>query len=307
MNTFTFRSTMAHLTKLSLLLILNYTTRLITHSLATTPYHAHNATNANDNHITVCRNTDVWIGPSWPSLPGGAQEVYLLCRILISELYHSQPEIHTRDPPALHEFLPRGMAPVFPDLPNPVRTPWRFTRGTYKYISHKRAFFFPASPRCCCCHRRPHSSCFKLIDYTGLFLALIGPCTLAVTTLDSVPPGYLPPEIRAMGPFRRYGTARWWEIWNDALKYVLGQCASQGRAGMTLDSESALFIHLSASFGFEGCYLGTYQVIGVARSPALGIFMFATNSMIDRALGESPTDSVVRMGGVNRSEDAATM
>ena len=47
--------------------------------------------------------------------------------------------------------------------------------------------------------------------------------------------------------------------------------------------------------------------MGVGRSPALGIFLFATNSAIDRALGENPTDSVVRMGGGNGSEDAATM
>lgn len=33
--------------------------------------------------------------------------------------------------------------------------------------------------------------------------------------------------------------------------------------------------------------------------------MFATGSMIDRALGESPADTVVGMGGVNGSEDAA--
>ena len=131
---------MARLTELSLLLILNYTTRLITHSLATTPYRAHNATNADDERKTVCRDTDVWIEPAWPSLPGGPLEVYARCQILINELYIFQPEIHTRDPP-LHEFLPRRLMPVFPDLPNPVRTPWRFIRGTYKYISHKGRFF----------------------------------------------------------------------------------------------------------------------------------------------------------------------
>ena len=125
---------MARLIKLSLLLI------LITHSLATTPYRAHNATNAGDDRKTVCRDTDVWIEPSWPSLPGGPQEVYARCQILINELYIFQPEIHTRDSP-LHEFLPRRLVPVFPDLPNPVRTPWRFTRGTYRYISHKGGCF----------------------------------------------------------------------------------------------------------------------------------------------------------------------
>ena len=49
-----------------------------------------------------------------------------------------------------------------------------------------------------------------------------------------------------------------------------------------------------------------YEVV-LVRRPALGIFMFATGSGIDRALGESPPDSVVRMGGVNGSEDAVTM
>ena len=46
--------------------------------------------------------------------------------------------------------------------------------------------------------------------------------------------------------------------------------------------------------------------MGVGRLPALGIFLFATNSAIDRALGVSPPDSVVRMGGGNGSEDAVT-
>ena len=54
------------------------------------------------------------------------------------------------------------------------------------------------------------------------------------------------------------------------------------------------------------CSLRAYEVVLVSR-PALGIFMFATGSGMDRALGESPADSVVRMGAVNGSEDAVTM
>ena len=114
---------MAPLTKLSLLLILNYTTRLITHSLATTQHLAKNATKTNDNRITVCRDTDIWIRPSW-----GPPEVYSLCQTLMNDLRHSQPEIGTPSPPR-HEFLPQGMVPAYPGLANPVRTPWRFTRG----------------------------------------------------------------------------------------------------------------------------------------------------------------------------------
>ena len=144
---------MARLIKLSLLLI------LITHSLATTPYRAHNATNAGDDRKTVCRDTDVWIEPSWPSLPGGPQEVYARCQILISELHFFQPEIHTRHPP-LHEYLPPGIVPAYPGL-RPVGTPWRFTRGTYNNISHKGGFFLHSHIVVVI------SGTFKLIDYMG--------------------------------------------------------------------------------------------------------------------------------------------
>ena len=80
----------------------------------------------------------------------------------------------------------------------------------------------------------------KLTGYTGLFLALIGACTFAVTTLDSVPLGYLPPEIRAMGPFPLSGTSWWFEIFEDGHIWLMVDCVSRGRAGMTLDSEFAL-------------------------------------------------------------------
>ena len=65
----------------------------------------------------------------------------------MNDLYYLQPEIHTPDPP-LHEFFPRGMVPVYPELENPVRTPWRFTRGTYGYTSNNG--LFPSFPRRCC-------------------------------------------------------------------------------------------------------------------------------------------------------------
>ena len=124
---------MARLTKLSLLLILNYTTRLITHSLATTPHLAKNATNAGPNPITVCSKTDDWIRPSWVF-----PEIDLTCQILMNDLRQSQPEIHRPNPPR-HEFLPRGMVPAYPDLANPVRTPWRIKRG--KWIHLERGSF----------------------------------------------------------------------------------------------------------------------------------------------------------------------
>ena len=86
----------------------------------------------------------------------------------------------------------------------------------------------------------------KLIDFTGLFLALVGACTLAITTLDSVPLGFLPLEISAMGPFPRSGTSWWWDLWNDALKHPLKECVPQGQGGMTWDSEFTLFTYLPA-------------------------------------------------------------
>ena len=126
---------MARLSKLSLLLILNYTTQLITHSRATTPYRAHNATNADGDRKTVCRDTDLWIHPPWPLPSWGPPEVYLLCQILLNDLYYLQPEIHTAEPP-LHEFLPRGSAPAYPGIGTQVRTPWRFIRGKQIYLEH---------------------------------------------------------------------------------------------------------------------------------------------------------------------------
>ena len=47
--------------------------------------------------------------------------------------------------------------------------------------------------------------------------------------------------------------------------------------------------------------------MGVGNRPALGVFLFATGSVMDRVLGESPASSVLGMGGVNGSADAVMM
>ncbi len=70
------------------------------------------------------------------------------------------------------------------------------------------------------------------------FFRHIGACTLAVTTVHSVPQGYLPAEIRDKAPFPRSGTARWWDVWADA-DFVLWECVSMGWGGMVWISEFA--------------------------------------------------------------------
>ena len=56
--------------------------------------------------------------------------------------------------------------------------------------------------------------CFLLaMAVSGLkWLGLSGPCTLAVTTLATVPRGLLPMEV-PQGPYPLYGYAHWHSIW----------------------------------------------------------------------------------------------
>ena len=112
---------MAPLTALPVFLILYSSAHLITPTLATPP---HNATNPDVDNVTLCRDTDIWLRPSWPA------DISFLCETLIHDFYMSQPEIAMGGPP-LHEFLPEGMMPDFPDLRDPVRTPWRFRNGAW--------------------------------------------------------------------------------------------------------------------------------------------------------------------------------
>lgn len=67
------------------------------------------------------------------------------------------------------------------------------------------------------------------------------------------------------------------------------------------------FLRLMGGGGGCCCCCCVADEVVLVRRPALGIFMFATGSGIDRALGQSPPDGVVRMGGVNGSEDAVAM
>ena len=135
-----------------------------------------NATNDSDPR-TICRTTDVWTKPSWPT------HIAQYCQQLLNRLEDIEPEIHSEEPP-LREFLPPSLTPE----PGPVavRTP------------------------------------YKLIN---------GPCTLAVTTLDSIPIGYIPAELRP-GHFDEYGFSTWFNIWDDA-KMVLDTCVNEQKAGIT--------------------------------------------------------------------------
>ena len=123
---------MAPLTKLPLFLILYYSTHFITHTLATPP--TNNTTNDDDDNLTICRDTDIWIQPSWP------QDIFGLCEALIDELYMTEREILMSHPP-LHEFLPMGIGPFFPDLERPVRTPWRIRNGGLMDTAERKGMF----------------------------------------------------------------------------------------------------------------------------------------------------------------------
>ena len=150
------------------------------------------------------------------------------------------------------------------------------------------------------------------MDWCVFFNAIIGACTLAVTTLHSIPQGYLPAEINAKGPFSLSGTSWWWNIWDDALEFVLMGCVGRGKAGMTWNSEFArLFTYLFLLVCWGLLLLLVVVVaygVGVENRSAIGVFLFATGSAMDRVLGESPGGSVLAMmGGGNGSADAVAM
>ena len=90
---------------------------------------------------------------------------------------------------------------------------------------------------------------------------------------------------------------------------MLLECVRRGRAGMTWNSEFGFSTYLPACFfWFVGfcCCLGAYEV-GIGDREAIGVFLFATGSVMDEMLGVSPAGSVVEMGGVNGTGDAVTM
>ena len=47
--------------------------------------------------------------------------------------------------------------------------------------------------------------------------------------------------------------------------------------------------------------------MGIGDREAIGVFLFATGSVMDEMLGVSPAGSVVEMGGVNGTGDTVTM
>ena len=75
-------------------------------------------------------------------------------------------------------------------------------------------------------------SALSMMEYRVLRLfVLSGPCTLAVTTLASIPMGWVPEEV---GPryFDPHGYSTWFSI-HDSAEAILDRCLTQQKAGMS--------------------------------------------------------------------------
>ena len=161
-----------------------------------------------DNDLTQkCNNSDDWTEPSWPA------DIMVYCQGVLNELESIEPEVHLISGP-LHEFLPVGMAqkPRGGQILEPVRTPWKLVNGVL--VSQPHAF-----------------------SWSDLMLVCVsGPCTLAVTTLDSRDTDFLPPGIPAY-PYPKSGVLTWRGVFYSAV--ALGNLCirSNGSAGIAwLDS-----------------------------------------------------------------------
>ena len=109
-----------------------------------------------------------------------------------------------------------------------------------------------------------------------------GPCTLAVTTIDSVPVGWLPTEL-GPGPFDPFGYATWLDIWEHA-EAALDVCVQEQRAGISwIESQDR------------------------PNKPTIGIFFCATGSQIDRVIGPRVNSVFVLHPGVNVTEYNSTI
>ncbi|KAL2056185.1 hypothetical protein ABVK25_003828 [Lepraria finkii] len=94
-----------------------YSVQLIAFTLA---INLSNATNDDDPQI-LCKTTDIWTRPSWPT------NIWQHCSELLGNLEDIQPEVYADNPP-LHEFLAMGVTSTDHDLV-PIRTPWKMTNS----------------------------------------------------------------------------------------------------------------------------------------------------------------------------------
>ena len=108
-----------------------------------------------------------------------------------------------------------------------------------------------------------------------------GPCTLAITTIHSIPVGWLPPEL-GPGPFPPFGYATWGDIWHLA-NWIWHYCVQNRVAGIRwTQSQDTL-------------------------TPALGVFFYATGSEIDRVIGPKVNGLFTLPHGVNVTGSKETL
>ncbi|KAL2047155.1 hypothetical protein N7G274_001174 [Stereocaulon virgatum] len=100
-----------------------------------------------------------------------------------------------------------------------------------------------------------------------------GPCTLAITTIHSIPVGWQPPEL-GVGPFPPFGYATWRDIWNYA-NWIWHYCVQDRWAGIRWTRSQDTLV------------------------PALGVFFYATGSEIDRAIGPKVNGVFTLPHGIN--------
>ena len=163
---------------------------------------------------TACRKTEVWTTPQWSA------SVRWNCRQVIGKLERLVPESLISDQTFGHEFLPRGQIPEYPAT-EAVRTPWKLTSGTN--FSFFYYLFFPPHSSHGSSSVLPHSRFTKGVGR-------IGPCTMAVTTLDQVPLGYMPLEVGPR-PFPISGYTSWWLV-RQSLLELITECVDRGEGGI---------------------------------------------------------------------------
>ena len=108
------------------------------------------------------------------------------------------------------------------------------------------------------------------------YYGLLDACTLAVTTLESIPPAWLPTELH--GPFSKSGHTNWYSIWEDAA-IVAHKCLRHQKAGMIWYSRSVI----------------------TPDQDALGLFFYSTGSMMDEVVGPA-ANSMLVFSGVNKTD-----
>ncbi|KAK0515253.1 hypothetical protein JMJ35_002632 [Cladonia borealis] len=113
----------------------------------------------------------------------------------------------------------------------------------------------------------------------------VGSCTMAVTTLASVAIGFLPTEV-GPGPFPDNGVDYWWDIRN-SLSALTETCVNNRKGGIRWYLPGATEFHPEPK-------------------PSLGLFIYATGSAIDKALGPR-TNPVLVLPGFNLTKFDTTI